>query len=254
MLVAGKRVVVSGAGPGLGRSLVKVFCEEGANVVATDRDQAVLDRCAAEFGVAVMRCDITDGEQCAAAVAYAASELGGIDVLVNDAYSGGDYATFEAADLDQWQATAAVNYIGTLRMCQAVVPHMKAQGNGRIININTEGVEWIQTPFGAYSASKAALQNATRVMAYELGSYGIRVNGIHPGPMLTNGLRGHLAALANQRGVSVDEVTAEWAAQFALRFIPEPSHVADAVVLLASERAGAISGQSIFVNGGHWFN
>ena len=131
---------------------------------------------------------------------------------------------------------------------------MKAQGHGRIININTEGVEWIQSPFGAYSASKAALQNATRVMAYELGIYGIRVNGVHPGPMLTDGLRAHLAGLAVERGVSVDEVTTEWASQFALRFIPEPSQVADAVVLLAAERAAAISGQSIFVNGGHWFN
>jgi len=109
MLVAGKAVLISGAGPGLGRSLVKVFLDEGARVVATDRDAGALARCADEFGVRVMTCDVTDRAQCVAAVDFAVRELGGLDVLVNDAYSGGDYSTFEAADLDRWRETADVN-------------------------------------------------------------------------------------------------------------------------------------------------
>ena len=260
MLLEGKVAIVSGVGPGLGSAIATAFAREGAGLVVADAAPDALASCVAAIGessaapVASMPCDITDGEQCAAVAALAVERYGRIDVLVNDAYSGGDFSTFEHADLDNWRATADVNYIGTLRMCQAVLPQMKAQGGGRIVNINTQGVEWIQTLFGAYSASKAALQNATRVMASELGAYGIRVNGIHPGPIWSPGLEQHLANLAAERGVDPDVVYREWASQNALGYLVPPVDIADAVVLLASDLARAVTGQSLFVNAGHWFH
>jgi NAD(P)-dependent dehydrogenase (short-subunit alcohol dehydrogenase family) len=259
VLVKDKSVIISGAGPGLGRSLALAFAREGARLLVTDREADVVEETvaaarAASEHVEGTTCDITDGAQCQAAAARAVQLYGSIDVLVNDAYNGGDFATFEQADLDAWRATADVNYIGTLRFCQAVVPQMKAQGQGRIININTQGVEWIQSMFGAYSASKAALQNATRLMATELGPAGIRVNGIHPGPIWGPAIKAHLESLADSRGVAFDTVYAEWADATCLKYIVPPEDIADAAVLLASEHARAITGQSLFVNAGHWFN
>jgi NAD(P)-dependent dehydrogenase (short-subunit alcohol dehydrogenase family) len=262
VLLTGRSVIISGAGAGLGRALTLAFAREGARILVTDRDGEVVDATVAaarassgpNSAVEGMTCDITDGAQCAAAAARAIDRNGSIDVLVNDAYHGGDFSTFEHADLDAWAATADVNYIGTLRFCQAVVPQMKAQGHGRIININTQGVEWIQTMFGAYSASKAALQNATRLMATELGPYGIRVNGIHPGPIWGPAIKAHLESLAVDRGVSFDVVYAEWADATCLKYLVPPEDIADAAVLLASDLARAITGQSLFVNAGHWFN
>jgi NAD(P)-dependent dehydrogenase (short-subunit alcohol dehydrogenase family) len=263
MLLEGKTAVVSGAGPGLGRSICVRFAREGANVVAADLDDAVLaDTVAATAAAssrstaaaAGVRTDITDRVQCDALFARAVDEFGRVDILVNDAYHGGDFSLFEDADLADWRATADVNLFGTLTVTQAALPALKASGSGRVIMICTHGVEVIQPTFGAYAASKAAVAQATKQLAAELGPHNIRVNAVFPGPIWGALLRGYLDQEAAAHGMEPQAMYDEFASRNALNTLLEPDVIAGSVVFLASDLAAAVSGQAIYANAGESFH
>jgi len=158
-LLDGKVAVVSGVGRGLGREICLALLREGATVVAGDVDGDALDELevAAPERLSVTPTDITDAAQCERLADLAFGEHGRIDVLVNDAYHGGDFLPFLDADLDVWREIGDVNIWGTLRMTRAVVPRMIEQGHGRVIMIVTQGVEWVNPGFGSYTGTKAAL-------------------------------------------------------------------------------------------------
>jgi NAD(P)-dependent dehydrogenase (short-subunit alcohol dehydrogenase family) len=262
MLLEGKTAVVSGAGPGLGRSICVRFAEHGANVVAGDLDDAVLaDTVAATTAAGApgttavgARTDITDRAQCDALVERAVAEFGGVDILVNDAYHGGDFSLFEDADLADWKATAEVNLFGTLNMTQASLPALKASGAGRIVMICTHGVEVIQPTFGAYAASKAAVAQVTQQLASELGGANIRVNAVFPGPIWGALLRGYLDQEAAAHGMEPQAMYDAFASRNALNTLLEPDVIAGAVVFLASDLARAVTGQAIYANAGESFH
>jgi NAD(P)-dependent dehydrogenase (short-subunit alcohol dehydrogenase family) len=249
-------VVVSGVGRGLGREICLALTREGALVVAGDIDNDALTELKAlsPARITVARTDITDDAQCSALAELARGQHGRIDVLVNDAYHGGDFRTFQDADLDVWRDVADVNIWGTLRMTRAVLPQMVEQGDGRVIMIVTQGVEWVQPGFGAYTGTKASIAHYVKLLAGELGPRGIRVNGVHPGPMWGPALQGHLAGMAERRGVAVEVVYEEWARETALRHLVTPAEVAGSVVFLASDLASWITGQALYVNAGQWFH
>src|SRR6202051_1948600 len=168
MLLEGKVALVSGAGPGLGRAICLRFAAEGARVVFGDLNEAaVSDTVAAVVGsggeAVGQTTDITDPDACRALVALAVQRFGGLDLLVNDAYHGGDFQRFEDADLDVWKATADVNLWGTLNMTKAALPQLKDATEGRIVMICTHGVDLIQPTFGAYTGSKAAVAHLTKL-------------------------------------------------------------------------------------------
>jgi NAD(P)-dependent dehydrogenase (short-subunit alcohol dehydrogenase family) len=251
--------VVSGAGEGLGRAICVALAAEGARVAAGDIDgealAATVDAVQVVGGEATgVVTDIRDPAACQALVDRAVGTFGALDVLVNDAYHGGDYQPFEAANLDDWRGTADVNVWGTLRMTQAALPHLKVADRGRVVMICTHGVELIQPTFGAYTSSKAALAHLTRLLAAELGTYGIRVNAVYPGPIFGAGLQRYLADLANSSGQSVDEVQAEWGAKNPLGYLVPPEEIAGSVVFLASDLALPITGQALYANAGEVFH
>jgi NAD(P)-dependent dehydrogenase (short-subunit alcohol dehydrogenase family) len=259
MLLEGKTAVVSGAGPGLGRSICARFAEEGANIVAADVDDAVLaDTVAATVAAGAkavgVRNDITDRTQCDAVVARAVEAFGGVDILVNDAYHGGDFSLFEDADLANWRATADVNLFGTLNMTQAALGALKASGSGRVVMICTHGVEVIQPTFGAYAASKAAVAQVTKQLAAELGPANIRVNAVYPGPIWGALLRGYLDQEAAAHGIAPQAMYDEFAAKNALNTLLEPDLIAGSVLFLASDLSGAVTGQAIYANAGESFH
>jgi NAD(P)-dependent dehydrogenase (short-subunit alcohol dehydrogenase family) len=253
-LIEGKVAIVSGVGPGLGAAICGELHAHGAQLVVGDLDRAAVDRVIDEYSAVGQVCDITDPDACAALVELATRRHGRVDILVNDAYHGGDFTAFEDADLAQWRMTSDVNVWGTLQMTKAVVPVMKAQGDGRVVMVLTQGVEWVLPTFGAYTSSKSALAHMVKLLATELGQYGIRVNGICPGPILADALTGYLQMLASERGVDVDVVYAEWAAQTALRYLVPPEEVAGSVVFLASDLARPVTGQAIYTGAGQWFH
>jgi NAD(P)-dependent dehydrogenase (short-subunit alcohol dehydrogenase family) len=259
MLLEGKTALVSGAGDGLGRSICRKFARHGASVVVGDVDGAAVKDTTAAVEAAGGRAtgavtDITDRAQCDALVEQAVNEFGGLDILVNDAYHGGDYSMFEDADLDNWRATAAVNIFGTLTMTQAALPALKASGSGRIVMICTHGVDVIQPTFGAYTGSKAAIAHLTQLLAAELGPSGIRVNAVFPGPIWGAALQGYLDQQAVTRGVEPQVMYDEFASKSALKALNQPDDIADSVVFLVSDMARPITGQALYANSGESFH
>jgi NAD(P)-dependent dehydrogenase (short-subunit alcohol dehydrogenase family) len=254
VLLEGKTAIVSGVGPGLGRAICDALHREGAQLVVGDVDEAALKSVVEDLGATGQVCDITDADACAALADLATTTHGRIDVLVNDAYHGGDFTTFEDADLANWRATADVNIWGSLQMVKAVLPTMKAQGDGRIVNILTQGVEWVLPTFGAYTGSKAAMAHFTKLLATELGRYGVRVNGVCPGPIWAPALQGYLQMLADGRGVDRQVVYDEWAAETALEYLVPPEDITGTVVYLASDLSKPVTGQAIYTGAGQWFH
>jgi NAD(P)-dependent dehydrogenase (short-subunit alcohol dehydrogenase family) len=187
-------------------------------------------------------------------VALALDHFGRLDIVVNDAYHGGDFQRFEDADLDSWKATAEVNLWGSLQMTQAALGPLKAAGDGRVVMICTHGVELIQPTFGAYTSSKAALAHATKQLAAELGHHGIRVNAVFPGPIFGPALRGYLASMADASGRAIEDVHREWGAKNCLGYLVPPEEIAGTVVFLASDLARPITGQALYVNAGETFH
>lgn len=259
MLLEGKVGVVSGIGPGMGRDISLAFAREGADVALVGRTQAKLDALAAEVEALGCRalpvvCDIADEAACTAAAEAVEDGLGGIDIVVNNAYDGGDAATFLEADFDRWRHTMEVNLFGSLQMTRACVPALEASGDGRVIMINTMSTQRIQPRWGAYAASKGALATVTKTLALELGPKGIRVNGVHPGYIYGDSVEWYFNHLATKRGITFEEVYDEVASETCLGYLPHSEEIAGTVVFFASPLAKPVTGQMIGVNAGHWFN
>jgi NAD(P)-dependent dehydrogenase (short-subunit alcohol dehydrogenase family) len=259
VLLEGKVGVVSGIGPGMGRDISLAFAEHGADVAVLGRTQAKLDALAAEVEALGRRalpvvCDIADEQACRTAADHIASELGRIDVLVNNAYDGGDAQLFMEADFERWRQTMDVNLFGSLAMTRACVPHLEATGDGRVIMINTMSTQRIQQRWGAYAASKGALATVTKTLALELGPKGIRVNGVHPGYIYGDSVEWYFNHQATKRGIPFQEVYDEVASETCLGYLPHSEEIAGTVLFFASPLAKPVTGQMIGVNAGHWFN
>ena len=259
MLLEGKVAIVSGIGPGMGRDISLAFAREGADVVLAARTQDRLDAVAAEVEALGRRalpvvCDVTDEASCRALADEAAGELGRLDIVVNNAFHGGDAQTLMDADLADWHQTLEVNLFGSLHMTRAAVPHLEKQGDGRVIMINSMSVQRIERKWGAYVASKGALASVTKTLAVELGPLGIRVNAIHPGYIYGDSVEWYFNHQAKKRGISFQEVYDEVASETCLRYLPHSEEIAGTAVFFASPLAKPVTGQMIGVNSGHWFN
>jgi NAD(P)-dependent dehydrogenase (short-subunit alcohol dehydrogenase family) len=249
---------VSGAGPGLGRDIALTFAREGAAVAVAARTAATIDARAAELAAhgasaLAVPLDITDAAACAAAVDRVVDTFGGLDVLVNNAFHDGDHTAFLDADLDRWRTTMDVNFFGTLQLTQAAAPALRERGDGRVVMINTMSAVRIRPRFGAYTASKAALAAATKILAAELGEHGIRVNGVHPGYIWGDSVEAYFEHLARRKGITAEEQYREVAGETALGYLPPSNEIAQAVLFFASDMSRPVTGQALGVNAGQWF-
>jgi NAD(P)-dependent dehydrogenase (short-subunit alcohol dehydrogenase family) len=257
-LLDGKVTLVSGAGPGLGRDVALACGREGATVVVAARTEDKVQALAAEVEAAGapalgLRLDITDAGQCLAVVERIVEVYGRLDVLVNNAFDDGDRTPFLEADLDRWRRTTEVNLFGTLQLTQACAPRMVAQGDGRIVMVNSMSAVRIRPGWGAYTASKAGLAAVTKVLAAELGAHGVRVNGVHPGYIWGDSVESYFDYLAKKKGITAEEQYREVASETALGYLPHSSEIAEAVVFFASDMSKPITGQALGVNAGQWF-
>ncbi|MCX8072356.1 MAG: SDR family oxidoreductase [Candidatus Binatia bacterium] len=259
MLLAQKVVLVSGVGPGLGRSVALACAREGARVALAARNREYLEEVAGEIslrgGQAVaLPADIASSSACTDLVEAVIDKFGRIDVLVNNAFRGGVEPRFEEVDLQQWREVFEVNVFGSLQLTQSVVPHMRKQGGGSIIFVNSMSARVIEPGMGGYAASKGALLIAARTLAKELGPYGIRVNSIVPGYIWSEKLAGYFRWLAKQQNRTFEEVRDDIASRTCLNHIPDSDEVADTVVFFASDLSRAVTGQALDVNAGHYFD
>lgn len=167
MMLEGLTAVVTGVGPGMGRDIALGLAREGADVALVARTERNVPAVAAEVEALGRRAvpvygNIADGDDCARIAAEVRAAFGDqLDILVNSAFYGGLDERFEDADLDKWQRPIKVNYLGTLRLTQAMLPQLKAageaKGDARIVMVNTMSVQVLEEGAGAYAGSKAAL-------------------------------------------------------------------------------------------------
>jgi NAD(P)-dependent dehydrogenase (short-subunit alcohol dehydrogenase family) len=256
-LLAGKTVVVSGVGAGLGHRVAAAVVRDGGNAVLGARTEANLAKSAADIDpdgahTAYLATDITDEARCEALAALARERFGRIDAVVQvaawDSYFGG----LEDADFATWRSVIDVNLLGSLRMTRACLPTLKEAGGGAVVFIGTQSAVAApsQVRQAAYAASKGALTSAMYSLARELGPYRIRVNTVLPGWMWGPPVEAYVRFTAHTEGVAEAEVLKRLTDRIALPELATDGDVADAAVFLCSDRARAITGQSLLVNAG----
>jgi NAD(P)-dependent dehydrogenase (short-subunit alcohol dehydrogenase family) len=256
-LLAGKTVVVSGVGAGLGRQVAAAVVRDGGNAVLGARTEAVLAKTAAELApdggrVAYRAADVTDERQCEALAALAVERFGGIDAVVQVAAWDSHFGGLADADFATWQSVLDVNLLGTLRMTRACLPGLRERGGGSVVFVGTQSAVAAPTQVrqAAYAASKGALTSAMYSLARELGPERIRVNTVLPGWMWGPPVEAFVRFTAVAEAVPEATVLARLTDRMALRDLATDADVANAAVFLASDRARAITGQSLLVNAG----
>lgn len=234
----GKRALVTGAGKGIGREIVKVLADCGAEVVATSRTQADLDSLRAETGCQTILADIGDPNE----ARRAAEDAGAIDLLVNNAGIA-RIQPFMEVTVEAFDETIAVNLRAALVISQVVARGMIARGSGgAMVNVSSQASQAALKDHASYGASKAGLDQLTRIMALELGAHNIRVNAVNPTVILT----------PMGEAVWGDPVKGgPMLARIPLGRFGKPIHVADAVAFLLSDQASMIHGVTLPVDGGY---
>ncbi len=246
-----RKVLVTGAATGIGRAIALELASQGALVAAADIQvpTQTVDAIRKAGGQAVgLAADVSQPDQVQDMVSNCVRELGGLDGLVNNAgiYSSLIPRPFEDIDLAEWQRLFSVNVFGLVSCCQAVVPHMKRNGGGRIVNI-ISGTPFKGIPFMLhYVASKGAVLGITRSLAKELGPDNILVNGVAPGFTLSEGVMGNEVQLQKLREVSKNARS--------LARDQVPGDVTGAVAFFLGSGSAFITGQTLLVDGGSHFN
>ena len=257
MLLKDKVVIITGIGPGMGRKLALEAAKAGAKSVIAARSRDFLESVAREVEamggqVVAQPTDVSKPDDCLRLAKAAVDRFGRIDGLVNSAYGAGPFVPFEESDLDTWRQAMDVTLFGSLQMVKAVLPTMKAQGSGSIVNVSTMETRKPLATHGAYTVPKAALLAATRQLAVELGRFGIRVNSAIPGWMWGAPVEGFMEGASKQSGASVDTMKAGIAANIPLGKIPPDEECAKAILVLLSDYTSQVTGASLDVNGGEY--
>lgn len=242
--LAGKRVIVTGAAGGLGRAFALAFAQAGCMVIAgdvSDVSETVALLGAAGFGA---KLDVTSSDSCRAMAEQAQAQMGGLDVLVNNAalYGGLKRADFEDIDEAVWDQVMAVNVKGVWQASRFCVPLMRAAGGGSIINIASATVFSGSPQWMHYVASKGAVIAMSRTMAKELGGDDIRVNVIAPGFTMTEA---SLGLIDNARSYGVD--------RGAIKRPIEATDIVGGALYLASPHSTFMTGQTMIIDGGRQF-
>ncbi len=237
-----RQVVVTGGAKGIGLAIVSRFRDLDDDVVALGRDLDALRRLE---GVRTAVCDVTDEE----AVVQTFKAIGEVDVLVNNAGLA-EAAPLPRTSMPSWLAHFDVNVTAPFLCMREVVSGMRERGRGAIITVASTAGR-IGTPYtAAYTASKHAAVGLTRAVAAELAGTGVRVNSVCPTFVQTELTERAIGRIVETTGRSEEEARAALARQSPLNRLLDPGEVADAVVFLASEAAGAINGQALVIDGG----
>jgi NAD(P)-dependent dehydrogenase (short-subunit alcohol dehydrogenase family) len=237
--------VITGASKGLGKAMAQALAAEGARVALVSRDQALLETVAAEIGAAggesrVFPADVSDEDQVRRAADAIVAAFGKIHILINNAGINLRKPITEFT-LEEWHRVMDTNVTAAFLMCRAMIPHMRGQGYGRILNM-TSTMSWVSLPGrAAYAASKAALLGITRTLALELAPEAITCNGISPGPFTTE---------MNRPLIESAELNAQFLASLPLGRWGRVEEIGQLAVYLCSEDAGFITGTDIVIDGG----
>ncbi|MBW0013916.1 SDR family oxidoreductase [Mycobacterium sp.] len=257
-MLAGKVVVISGVGPGLGTTLARRCARDGADVVLAARSADRLDDVAKQVidlgrkAVAV-RTDITDDDQVRNLVDAALQSYGRADVLINNAFRVPSMKPLAGTSFQHIRDAIELSALGALRLIQAFTPALE-ESHGSIVNVNSMVLRHSQAKYGAYKMAKSALLAMSQSLATELGEKGIRVNSVAPGYIWGDTLQGYFEHQAGKYGTTVDQIYAATAANSDLKRLPTEDEVASAILFLASDLSSGITGQTLDVNCGEYHN
>ena len=244
--LSGRVCVVTGGGGGIGRATAVSFAKAGGRVAAIDRDERGLEATLAELrklgdGHLVVSCDTTSTESVAAASGKIEQSLGPCGVLVNTAAILRPGA-LDTLSLAEWNSVLAVNLTGYFLCAQAFGRQMRTLGRGSLVHVASIAGSNAQGQSGAYSVSKAGVIMLSRQLANEWGPHGIRSNVVSPGMVITP---------MSQAFYDTPGVTERRSAVVPMRRVGMPQDMADAILFLASDRAGYVNGDEIMVDGGY---
>jgi 3-oxoacyl-[acyl-carrier protein] reductase len=243
-----KVVIITGASRGLGQEYARQFARLGASVAVNDvrdcSETLAAVRAEGQDGLAAIT-DVTSADSTTSMAAQVMERFGRIDALVNNAglYGSLNFRPFEQLDDDEWDRVMQVNVKGIWQCCKAVMPAMKAQQSGSIVNISSLAATYGMPNGLHYTASKAAVIGITRGLAREVGRYNVRVNSVAPNVVNTT-------ATAEVFGDKRDKVVDATLAQQAIRKPLQPEDIVGAVLYLASDYSQLTTGQTIMVDGG----
>jgi NAD(P)-dependent dehydrogenase (short-subunit alcohol dehydrogenase family) len=254
--LSGKCALVTGASRGLGKAIAEELAKEGAHVSICARGVEELEQTAQAlraYGVkvAAIQADVAKAEEVQRVIDATIAALGRIDVLVNNAGTAWLDHTLTTTD-EQWQYCMDINFYSAVRFTRGVVPHMRKQGGGRIINISTTGAHTVPGPlFHDYASAKAAMLTFSKTISFELAPDNILVNCVCPALIRTPFWEALADAAVPAYGKNREEVMQNLANQFlALKRMGRPEEVSGLVVFLASERASFITGSIYDIDGG----
>ena len=259
-LLDGQVALVTGGGSGIGYGIASLLGRLGARVAIASRNPERLEGAAQRLredgaDVTPFPLDVRDAERVKAVVGEVHERLGRLDLLVNNA-AGNFYAPSETMSPNAWRSVVEIDLYGTFFCSQAVLPVMRAQGGGRIVNVSMT-LHYRGWPLMAHAtAAKAGIDALTRTLALEWATHGVRVNAVAPGPIPTEGVRKAFAAPTGS-GVpdlfAIERAMAEHAAAtIPLQRWGSPEDIANMVAFLASPAGDWITGAIFVVDGGEW--
>ena len=234
----GQTAIVTGGAGGIGSRIARTFCAEGASVVIASRGREKLEALAAELTREGYRCaaiptDVTKPDEVTAMVSRTLEAFGGLDIMVNNAGGAMFIKPAEKLKPEEWDAAIALNLTSVFLCSQAVSNVMIDQASGRIINISSVAGMRMSPAFVHYGAAKAGVINLTKALASSWGQHNINVNCIAPGLTATEGVADWLPPREQKDGSPVPP----------LQFPPDPEHVAELALFLASDASSRISGE-----------
>jgi 3-oxoacyl-[acyl-carrier protein] reductase len=240
-LLAGRTAIITAAaGTGIGFATAERFLAEGARVLVSDAHERRLGQAAERLGAPAQVCDVTDEDQVQALFAAAERELGGADVVVNNAGLGGTADLVDMTD-EQWSTVLDVTLNGTFRCTRAALRHLRDRGGGTIVN-NASVLGWrAQAGQAHYAAAKAGVMALTRCAAVEAAAYGVRVNAVAPS----------LAMHPFLAKVTTDELLDDLTRREAFGRAAEPWEVANVIAFLASDLSSYMTGEVVSVSSQH---
>jgi 3-oxoacyl-[acyl-carrier protein] reductase len=253
--------IVGGASEGIGRATAKLLAMEGCRVAMAARRESALDNAAemlrnllrikksAQPVLLTVPCDMSSQADIKRLVARTVAELGGIDIIVNNA-GGPPLGRFEQHDDDAWRKAIDTNLMSVVWMVREALPHLKQSDQARIINITSTAVKEPIEGLILSNSVRLGTTGLAKTLSKELGPSGITVNNVGPGLTMTDRIRPIIEAQSKAEGRAFNEVRDERARRIPVQRIGEPEDVAAMIVFLASAQARQISGQTILVDGG----
>lgn len=248
--VSGLKVLITASATGIGFAVAKAFLESGAEVHICDINSEKLETCTRSLPGAGITCaDVSDPAEVDKLFEEVASQLNGLDVLINNAGIAGPTAPIEDVDPQDWERTMAVNINGQFYCARRAVPLLKDAGGGSIINMSSSAGLLGYPMRSPYAASKWAVIGLTKTMAMELGEFGIRVNAVCPNAVEGPRMDAVIAAEAKAKGISEADVYKDLVQGTSMRTFVTTDDVSSMILFLCSNAGSRISGQALSVDG-----